>query len=257
MSTEGSSSLLETARGTFLDIVAVENLLDAEVAVSVTPLTSEQAIGRPSRQDFPIVEGKERLVEAVVNGAKGHAFTDSPRDYSGTLREALGLELSSNHNRAVFIAVLNATLHSLGMLDTSLHCRDDDPEKCAKELARHVRDKWGKVGVGLVGFNPAIAEALVESFGAENVRITDLNRKNVETLKFGVTVWDGRTRTEELIGRSDVVLVTGTTLVNGTFDTIWDCIHSYRREYIVYGVTGAGVCELMNLSRMCPYGRSM
>ena len=257
MSTQQSSSLIERARDKFLQIVASENLLDAEVAVSVTPLTVEQAIGRPRRQDFPIVEGKERLVEAVVNGAKGHAFTDSPREFTGTLRDVLGLELSSNHNRAVFIAVLNAALHSLGLLGTSLHCRDDDPEKCAKEIARHIRDKWGKVGVGLVGFNPAIAEALVESLGAENVRITDLNRKNVETLKFGVTVWDGRTRTEELIGQSDVVLVTGTTLVNGTFDTIWDCIQSYRREYEVYGVTGAGVCELMNFNRMCPYGRSV
>ena len=47
MNTPRSRSLLEAARGKFLQIVASENLLDAEVAVSVTPLTVEQAIGRP------------------------------------------------------------------------------------------------------------------------------------------------------------------------------------------------------------------
>ena len=33
--------------------------------------------------------------------------------------------------------------------------------------------------VGLVGFNPAIAEAVVREFGAKAVRITDLNPQNV------------------------------------------------------------------------------
>ena len=256
MTAPGSPSALEAARAKFAAVVADNDLFDARVGVLVTPLTAEQAIGRPTRRDFPIVEGKERLVEATVNRAKGHAFTDSPRDFSGTLRDVLAMELSSNHNRAVFIAALNAALRSLGILEASLHCRDDDPEKCAKELASHIREKWGNVAVGLIGLNPAIAEALVECSGAGGVRITDLNRKNLQTVRFVVSIWDGRTQTEELIRQSDVVLVTGTTLVNGSFDGIWDWIRTYNRDYIVYGVTGAGVCELMNWNRMCPYSRS-
>lgn len=90
-----------------------------------------------------------------------------------------------------------------------------------------------------------VAEALVEAFGADKVCITDLNRKNVQTAKFGVTIWDGRTHTEELIRQCDVILVTGTTLGNGTFDEIWTWIRTYGREYVIYGMTGAGVCELM------------
>ena len=257
MSTARSVPALEAARVKFAEIIAGKGLLDTSVTVSVTPLTAEQAIGRPSRRDYPIVEGKERVVEATCLGARGHAFTDSPQDFRGTLRDVLALELSTSHDRAAFIAVLNATLRSLGVIETSLHCRDEDPEKCAKELAGYIDDKWGKVPVGLVGFNPAIAEALVGSFGSENVRITDLNPKNVHAMKFGVTVWDATTQTEELIRQSRVVLVTGTTLVNGTFDQIWDWIHSYGRDYLIYGVTGAGVCELMNWNRMCPYGRSV
>ncbi len=88
-------STLEAAKLKFVEIVAAKDLLDAEVAVSVTPLTAEEAIGHPSRRDFPIVEGKERVVEATLRGAKAHAFTDSPRNFKGTLRDVLALDLSS------------------------------------------------------------------------------------------------------------------------------------------------------------------
>jgi len=256
MSTDRPAGVLEEARAKFEDIATANNLLDTDATVSVIPLTPEQAIGRPGRRDFPIVEGKERVVEATFRGARAHAFTDSPREFAGTLHDVLALELSSNHARSVFVAVLNAALHSLGVIQSCLHCRDDDPENCARELNGQILDKWGKVAVGLVGLNPAIAEALVGSFGVGHVRITGLNQQNVQTMRFGVAVWDGRTKTEELIRESDVVLVTGTTLVNGTFDRIWSWIRSYEKDYLIYGVTGAGVCELMGWSRICPYGRN-
>ena len=256
MNTAGPTCALDAARVKFAQIVEEKALLDAGVAVFVSALTVEQAIGRPTRRDFPIVEGKELLVEATVDGAKGHAFTDSPRGFSGTLRDVLALPLLSNQNRGVFIAVLNATLRSLGTLEASLHCRDDDPEACAKELAGCVHEKWARATVGLVGLNPAIAEALVGVLGPENVRITDLNRKNVGAVKFGVTIRDGKTQTEELIRQSRVVIVTGTTLVNGTFDSIWDWIQRHGKDYLIYGVTAAGVCALMGWDRICPYCRS-
>jgi hypothetical protein len=255
MNVATSTGALEAAKVKLAEIVEGKGLLDAEVTVWVSGLTPEQAIGSPTRRDFPIIEGKEQLVEATINGAKGHAFTDSAQDFSGTLRDVLAIPLSSNRNRAVFVAVLNAALRSVGIVEHSLHCRDDEPEKCATELARYVHDTWGQVSVGLIGLNPAIAEALVASFGADYVRITDLNRKNTEAVKFGVTIWDGRTQTEELIRLSDVVVVTGTTLVNDTFDPVWTWIQSYGRHYLIYGVTGAGVCKLMNWDRMCPYSR--
>ncbi|MBN2563918.1 MAG: hypothetical protein JXQ75_23635 [Phycisphaerae bacterium] len=251
-----SHSILEGAKIKLRQVASQNGLLDTEVSVLVTPLSAEEAIGQPTRRDFPIIEGKERVIEAKLSGVRGHAFTDSPRDFGGTLRDVLALPLSSNQNRAIFIAVLNVVLRSLDIIQTSVHCRDDDPEKCAKDVASHIREKWGQVGVGLVGLNPAIAEALVGTFGAENVRITDLNASNVQAVKFGVTIWDGRTRTEELVRQSSVVVVTGTTLVNGTFDGILGWVRDYGKDYLVYGVTAAGVCELMGLDRICPYGRS-
>jgi uncharacterized protein (DUF4213/DUF364 family) len=256
VSVPGQTPALEEVRARFTELVAANGLLDDDVAVRVSPLTAEQAIGHPSRPGFPIVEGKEGVIEATFLGAKGHAFTDAPRAFGGTLRDVLMLPLSSNPNRAVFLAVLNAVLRSLGIIEASLHCKDEDPEKCAKALAAQVHQKWGTTMVGLVGLNPAIAEALAKVFGAENVRITDLNRENVGAVKFGVTVWDGRTQTEALVRGSRVIIVTGTTLANGTFDEIWKWINSAGAGYLIYGVTASGACELMGWPGMCPYARS-
>jgi uncharacterized protein (DUF4213/DUF364 family) len=255
MNSTRTTRTLEAAKAKLAQVMAAQGLRGEDVRVTVSALTTEQAIGLPDRRDFPIVEGRERVIEATVNGDRGQAFTDSPGDFDGTLSEVMALPLSSNRNRAIFVATLNAVLRSMGMLEASLHCRDEDPEKCAKEIAGYVHERWTSATVGLVGFNPAIAEALVAAFGADRIRMTDLNRKNAGTVKFGVPVWDGRTHTPELIRQSQVVIVTGTTMVNGTFDGIWDYISRYDKGYLIYGVTAAGVCRLVGLESMCPYSR--
>jgi uncharacterized protein (DUF4213/DUF364 family) len=141
------------------------------------------------------------------------------------------------------------------MVDKTVHCKDKDPEECAFEIARMVFEKYGKTDVGLIGLNPAIAERLVETFGKDHVRITDLNRDNIGKQKFGVEIRDGQQRTEDLIDASNVVIFTGTTVVNETFGRIWNRIRSKGKEYLIYGVTAAAVCELMGMERICPRGR--
>lgn len=253
---ETSSSFLEDAKGKLEEILKTKRLLDVYVSVMVRPLTSEEAIGKPQRKDFPIIEGKERMIEATVLGARGHAFTDSPRNFSGTMREVLELPLISNRERAVFIAVLNATLRHLVEVEGTIHCRDEDPEKCAGEIAAFVLERAGTARVGLIGLNPAIAEALISTFGKENVVVSDLNRDNIGQERFGAVILDGRNETGRLIEQSDIVIITGTTLVNDTFDSIMNSIRKYKKDYLVYGVTGAGICHLMGLNRICPYGRN-
>jgi len=250
------TSILENSKIKLTEIIRKNGLYDVSVSVSVKTLTPEEAIGKPGRRDFPIVLGKERVIEAKVLTARAHAFTDSPGEFVGKLREILDLPLSSSKERAIYIATLNAVLRYLNLAEKTLHCRDEEPEKCAKEIASHILKRWGKVKVGLVGLNPAIAEMLTNTFGKENVIITDLDKQNINSLKFGVEIRDGNEMTEELIKQSDVIIVTGTTLVNGTFDYIINCILNYRKDYLVYGVTGAGICELMGLNRICPYGRN-
>ncbi|MBW2261794.1 MAG: hypothetical protein JRG91_07455 [Deltaproteobacteria bacterium] len=249
------TGILERTRSRFRDIVRREHLLGERVRVRVGPLTAEEAIGAPERRDFPIIIGKERVVEAEILGSRGHAYTDSPRTFEGTLEQVLDLELTGNRERAVFVSVLNAVMAHLGLVTATVHCRDDEPERCAVEIAARLHDRYGKVSVGLIGLNPAIAERLIDVFGEDRVLITDLAPDSVGKTRFGVEVRDGGTFTNELIDRSDLVLLTGTTLVNATFDAIRSRIETAGKTGIVYGVTAAGAENLMGFERMCPCGR--
>ena len=254
MSSGYQHSILAQTRKQFFEIAKAECLLENEVSVLARPLTPEEAIGTPGRRDFPIIIGKERILEAKFLDAKGHAFTDAAREFVGTLAEVLELELSSNQNRAIYVATLNAVLGHLGRVTATVHCKDEDPEECGAEIARYVLDRHGKATVGLIGLNPAIAENLVKVFGADRVLISDLCRDNIGKERFGVLVLDGTDRTMDLVQRSDVVLMTGTTLQNATFDDIWSAIQAHGKTGIVYGVTAAGVCYLTGIERLCPCG---
>jgi uncharacterized protein (DUF4213/DUF364 family) len=230
-------------------------MLGADVSVLGKPLTPEEAIGTPGRRDFPIILGKERVLEATLLGSRGQAFTDSAKEYLGQLRDVVNLNLGTNENRAIYVATLNAVLAHVGRVDYTLHCRDDDPEVCGREIAQRLLADNGKVRIGLIGLNPAIAENLVDTFGPDGVLFSDLDPDNVGRRRFGVEVWDGRWRTEELIDRSEVVVFTGTTLVNGTFDAIFNRIGARGKDYLIYGMTATGVSELMGFRRICPRAR--
>ncbi|MBU1317703.1 MAG: hypothetical protein KKG33_15120 [candidate division Zixibacteria bacterium] len=255
MSKESEIGILDKTMAGFREIVEKNNLLDVDVTVLVKPLTPEEAIGMPGRRDFPIIIGKERVIEAEFLGSNGHAYTDSPREFVGVLKDVLNLELNTNQNRAIYIATLNAVLGSLKMVDKTVHCKDEEPEECALDIADFLLKKYGKTDVGLIGLNPAIAERLIDAFGPDHVHITDLSKDNIGKRKFGVEIWDGSKRTEDLIEVSDVIIFTGTTLVNDTFTQIWNLIQSRKKKYLVYGVTAAGVCQLLDIERICPRGR--
>jgi uncharacterized protein (DUF4213/DUF364 family) len=105
--------------------------------------------------------------------------------------------------------------------------------------------------IGLIGFQPAILENLVLTFGADNVRCTDLNPNNVGSKKYGVKIWDGMTDTEKLIKWCDVLLITASTIINTTFDAIQEKTDSQDKRLIIFGVTGAGASALLGLERVC------
>lgn len=248
------SNFLTQSRTRFQDIIDNNNLNDVELQVLAKPLTPEEAIGVPGRRDFPIIIGKERVIEAIVLGSRGQAFTDSPSEYIGKLGDIMDLPLDSNRNRALLVATINAVMKHLGLVEGTIHCKDDDPEICAMEIASHCR-KSGAKTVGLIGLNPAIAEALSREFGAKNVRIADLDKNNIGSRKFDVEIIDGASDADYIIRSTDIVLITGTTFVNGTFDGLWDAVTRYGKKSIIFGVTAAGIAKLMNLHRLCPCAR--
>jgi uncharacterized protein (DUF4213/DUF364 family) len=232
-------------------IVNQRHLGEAPVKVTIGTLSVKQAIGSPRRQDFPLLQGKEVMIEAEFRGSFGQAFTDKPSDFSGLLNDVLELNLDKSDNRAVFIATLNAVAAYLGLLDETRHCHDEEPEECAAEISQYILTGSGKIKVGLIGLQPAILENLVLTFGRDNVRCTDLNPDNIGSLKYGAQIWDGKTDTGKLIQWCDLLLVTSSTIVNGTFDEVREKASTLGKRIITFGVTGAGVAELTGLERVC------
>ena len=83
------------------------------------------------------------------------------------------------------------------------------------------------------------------------MRCTDLNPKNVGSRKYGAEIWDGQTETKKLIRWCDLPLVTSSTMVNNTFDSIRAEAASQGKQIIIFGVTGAGISSLLGLDRVC------
>ena len=244
-------SIIEEVKENFRAIINENNFGNEPVEVTIGTLTAKQAIGSPSRQDYPLLEGREVMIEAKFKGSYGQAFTDSPNEFKGSLNDVLDMALDSSDSRAVFDASLNAVMAYLGMVTGVRHCHDEEPEKCAIEMAQYLLEKYGRVKVGMIGYQPAILENLVTALGADNIHCTDLNPKNIGTDKFGAEIWDGRTDTEKLIIWCDVVLATSSSIVNATYDDIKTLADTYGKRLIIFGVTGAGISALLGLERLC------
>ena len=243
--------VIDEAGEKFRAIISERNLGNEVVQVKIGTLTVKQAIGSPIRQDYPLIEGREVMIEAEFQSSFGQAFTDRPSNFNGSINEVLDLDMSISDNRAVYIATLNAVMSHLGMVTGVRHCHDEEPEECAMQMARHIIGESGRLRVGMIGLQPAILENLVKTFGSENIRCTDLNSKNVGTRKYGAEIWDGRTDTGRIIDWSELLLVTSSTIVNNTYDDIREKASSRGRRLINFGVTGAGVSALLDLKRLC------
>lgn len=160
----------------FREIVEDNNLLDQEIVITGRALSVEEAIGNPQRQDFPIVKGKEKLMQAEFKGFKGQAFTDMAGNFRGSLKEVLDNPIKNNFDRAVLIASMNAICRYLGLIEKTIHCHDDQPEQCAGELVEYIQKEFGTPRVALIGYQPAMLEKLAAAF---SLRVVDLDPENI------------------------------------------------------------------------------
>ena len=230
-----------------LAVIAADNgLLEQKVnVVSARTLTPVESIGNPERKDFPLVKGREVMVEADFSGAKGQAFTDMPGDFKGAVSEILEMDLSDNFERAIFISSLNAILRHLGCLTCTIHCKDEEPEACAQKLVEYVRKTFGSPKIAFVGLQPAMVDHLARSY---DIRVTDLDPENLGQEKYGVMI-EHADRTREVIEWGDVVFATGSTLVNNTYRSVIG-----DRPLVFYGVTVSGISHLTGCPQYCHKG---
>ena len=219
-------------------------LLDQAVPIQCRPLTPVEAIGDPGDRDYPILKGKEALVEARFRDARGQAFSDTYGNRTVTVRSLLDRLPENNRERAEFTAVLNAVYRHLGLCDGTVHCRDDEPRACALEL--EARIPAGEP-VLLVGLQPRMLQFLA---GRNPVRVVDLDPDNVGAVKHGVTV-EGPEGTEAGLRWCARILATGSTLVNGTLPRFLEA----GKPVIFYGVTVAAAAVVLGLERFCARAR--
>ena len=222
--------------------------LGKELVVS-SPLSSKEALGEPYRDDFPLLRGKETLMQAICGSAIGQAFTVVSGNFNGSLEDVLALPLESIFHRAVFVSAMNAVLRRFGLVERTVHCKNERPGKCASCMESWIRDNCpGRVG--LVGMQPALLEALVNALGSERVRVSDLAEAG--KIRFGVRVQDGM-NSSQIFKDCQIVFITGSTLVNSTIDHLMDEASSNGNRAVFYGTTIAGAAYLLGLERWCPY----
>lgn len=234
------TGLIEALREKLSEVVVAEGLLDREVVVRAEILTPEQAIGHPGSDEFPLARGKERLVEAELEGCKGQAYTGRPMEFRGTLRDVLSFDLSHLGQRGVFVAVSNAVVRRLGLAESTVHCRDQTPWRCAEELSSSLDARR----VALIGYQPAMLRALARNF---QVRATDMNPKNIGRVVEGVRI-EPHERNEEVIEWADIALITGSVVANGTMEEL---LQLNLDKLMLYGVTGASAEALLGIKRWC------
>jgi hypothetical protein len=96
---------------------------------------------------------------------------------------------------------------------------------------------------------PALLEALVEALGPDRVMVSDLAEAG--KVRCGVKVLDG-TDSSSMFECCQIVLVTGSTIVNGTVDCLTESAKLHKRRVVFYGTTIAGAAHLLGLERWCP-----
>lgn len=238
--------IYEQLKSRVFDLWKAEGLLSEKIHIRARALSTIEAIGNPEHQDFPIQKGKEKLMQADFMGAGGQAFTDMYGDYEGTLEQVLQLPMDNNHQRAVFVASLNAVLRHLGRIEGTIHCRDEEPVECGKALVPYLKDRYSGAKITQVGFQPRMIENLGR---AHPLRVLDMDPDNIGTKKFGITI-ESADHTEDAVNWADLILATGTVLANGSITPLMN-----KKPIIFYGTTVAGAAHLMGWERFCPCSR--
>jgi hypothetical protein len=227
-------------------------LEDETTVIKVRGLKPEEAIGKPTRDGYPLLKGHEVMLQAEVKGACGQAFTDEPSDYAGSLSAVYVMPLAANRTRALLVATINATYNHLGLVTDTQHCRDEGPELCGEKVATELASKLHPNSrVVMIGFQPALTYHVARIL--KNLRVTDMDGDNIGRMKQGVVI-ESYVLNQEAVAWSDAVIVTGSTLDNNTIDDIitW----SKEKRLFFFGVTISAAAYEFKLDRLCYEARS-
>ncbi len=227
-----------------LNKLALENnILESTIEINCKALSAKEAIGDTEHDDYPIHKGKEVMVEATFNSAKGQAFTDCYETGSYKVKELISMDLNDNKSRASFVSSINAIWKYYGKAEKTIHCRDKEPVECAGELHKYY--DFNKRTL-LIGLQPRFLEILA---GNGEVRVLDLDKDNIGKKIAGVEIENGA-KFNEVLEWSEQIFATGSTLCNGTLQGIIDS----GKPTTFFGVTIAAAAEIFGLNTYCACG---
>jgi len=239
--------MLEELKERWWRRVLDHGLQGEKVSVVARPLRPKEAIGAPLRDDYPILKGREVMIQAELGRGIGQAFTDEPSDFVGSLGTVKEMALLNNRSRALLVATINATYNRLGLVAGVRHCRDAGPEVCGESIAAELARRYDPDSkIVMLGYQPAIAHHLSNRF--KNFRVTDMDPGNVGALGRPVEI-EPYVNNSAAVKWSDVVLATGSSLVNGTIDEI--VRQSDGKTLIFFGVTVAAAAYEFGFERLC------
>ena len=233
----------EELREALRNEIESHNLAGRSISVRCKALSATEAIGTPEDNDYPIIKGKEVMVEAVFEGAKGQAFTDAFENADYCVDDLLEMSLDSNKRRASFVAGLNAVFRYLNLCDKTIHCKDQEPRECASNLCKVI---GARERVLLVGYQPRFLEMLASHY---DLRVVDMDPDNIRREIAGVVV-ESPDKSGDAMEWCDVIFATGSTIVNGSMTMFL----SQSKPVLFYGVTIAAAAKVLKLATYCHCG---
>jgi hypothetical protein len=241
-------NIYEELKKALREEIEKHNLSGQQISVRCKALSAKEAIGKPEHDDYPIIKGREVMVEAVFKGAKGQAFADEFENADYFIDDFLKMKMNSNKRRASFVSGLNAVFRYLDLCDKTIHCKDAEPKLCADNL---FNDIGSRNNVFLVGYQPRFLEMLSSQY---SVRVVDMDQDNIGKEIAGVIIEPPET-TQEIIKWSDLIFATGSILVNGTISSFLN----QNKPVLFYGVTISAAATILNFDKYCHCGhyRSM
>ncbi|WP_246317818.1 Rossmann-like domain-containing protein [Desulfoluna butyratoxydans] len=240
---EVSMNLFDELRVALGQQISGHQLSGQRIQVRCKALSAKEAIGTPEHDDYPIIKGREVMVEAEFGGARGQAFADAYEQADYSVDDLMTMPLNSNSKRASFVAGLNAVYRYLNVCEKTVHCRDAEPLECAGHVAEAITPGQK---VLLVGHQPRFLENLAAQC---NVRAVDMDEGNIGTAFSGVVIEPPEV-TEEAISWCDTIFATGSTLVNGSLPTFLN----RGKPVVFYGVTVSAAARILNLKTYCRCG---
>jgi hypothetical protein len=234
------------------ELILKEEIADERVEIVAFPISPREAMGVPPRPDFAIVTGSVVMIEAEFLGSLAQAFASEPQKFSGTVSELFSLSFTTEKERALLLAASSAILAHFGLISGVRHCRDDAPERCASSFSEKLAADFPQGKFLFVDFQPSMVDHMVDRVGEKRVIVLDYNPTEIKKKRSGITAVH-----YDLMGKvareAGVILASGSGVVKGVFDDIFDIAKKTGIPLFFFGVSSAVPAYILSLPRFCPY----